>query len=102
MPNTISTKKALRQSKRKRVHNLFWKNRIKSVTKELNKLLQTKGSTLGILKEKESLLQKYADKASKKNVISKNKANRLKSKYAQRITAYFGKDKTKNKESSKE
>ena len=100
MPNIKSAKKALRQSERKRAHNLFWKNRIKSVRKELDKLLQTKGSSLDILKEKESLFQKYLDKASKKNVIGKNKANRLKSRYAQRITAYF-ENKGKSKKSSK-
>ena len=81
MPNTMSSKKALRQSRRKRSHNLFWKNRVKIVVKDLKDSLQTKGATLDILKEKESLLQKYLDKAAKEKVIAKNKANRLKSKY---------------------
>jgi len=86
----MSAKKALRQSNRKRAHNLFWKSRIKKVTKELRNLLQTKDARLDILKEKESLLQKYLDKAAKKNVIHSNKADRLKSRYAQKITDYFG------------
>lgn len=90
MPNIMSAKKALRQSQRKRAHNLFWKKRIKGVIKEVENLLKTKDVSLDILKEKESLLQKYVDKAAKKKVIAKNKADRLKSRYAQRITAYSG------------
>jgi len=46
MPNTMSSKKALRQSRRKRSHNLFWKNRVKIVVKDLKDSLQTKGATL--------------------------------------------------------
>ncbi len=97
MPNTMSSKKALRQSRRKRSHNLFWKNRVKIVVKDLKDSLQTKGATLDILKEKESLLQKYLDKAAKEKVIAKNKANRLKSKYAKRITAYLATSKKTRK-----
>ncbi|MBD3365943.1 30S ribosomal protein S20 [candidate division WWE3 bacterium] len=89
MPNIMSAKKALRQSERKRAHNLFWKTRVKRVVKELKNLLATKGTSPDILKEKESLLQKYLDKAAKKNVIHKNKADRLKSRYAQKVTAYL-------------
>lgn len=90
MPNTMSAKKALRQSQRKRAHNLFWKSRIRSVVRDLKELLQDKNSDPAILKEKEVLLQKYSDKAVKEKVVSGNKANRLKSKYAQKITAHQG------------
>jgi ribosomal protein S20 len=90
MPNTMSAKKALRQSYKKRAHNLFWKNRIRAVVRDLKGLLQDKNSDPAILKEKEVLLQKYSDKATKEKVISGNKANRLKSRYAQKITAHQG------------
>ncbi len=88
MPNTASAKKALRQSYRKRSHNLFWKKRIRSVIRDLKKLLRSKGVSAEVLQEKIVLLQKYADKATKEKVISRNKANRLKSRYAHKISAY--------------
>lgn len=90
MPNTKSAKKALRQSQQKRAHNQFWKIRVHAVTREIKKLLQSKDYDLSQLKEKEKLLQKYSDKASKTKAISRNKANRLKSKYAQKISARQG------------
>jgi len=86
----MSAKKALRQSQRKRAHNLFWKNRVRLVVHDLKALLQDKKSELVVLKEKEVLLQKYSDKATKEKVISRNKANRLKSRYAKKISAHQG------------
>ncbi len=88
MPNTMSAKKALRQSERKKAHNLFWKTRVRGVAKDIRNLLKTKDATMDVLKEKEILLQKYSDKAVKEKVIHKNKANRLKSRYAKKITAH--------------
>ncbi len=90
MPNKMSAKKALRQSQRKRAHNLFWKNRVRGVVRDLKTLLQDKKTEGSVLKEKEVLLQKYSDKATKEKVISRNKANRLKSRYAQKITVHQG------------
>ncbi|MBP8961276.1 30S ribosomal protein S20 [Patescibacteria group bacterium] len=90
MPNTMSAKKALRQSQRKRAHNQFWKQRVRSVVHDLKGLLQNESTEVGVLKEKEILLQKYSDKATKEKVISRNKANRLKSRYAQKISAHQG------------
>jgi ribosomal protein S20 len=78
MPNTKSAKKAVRGSERKRRHNMFWKKRIKDATKAL--IAGKESVTL-------SDLQKALDKATKENVIHKNKANRLKSKYAKRFSA---------------
>ena len=101
MPNTMSAKKALRQSERKRAHNLLWKNRVKGVVREMKVLLKDKKADPAILREKEILLQKYADKASKEKAISSNKANRLKSRYAQRITAHQKESGKATKPSSK-
>lgn len=77
MPITTSAKKALRQSKKKRAHNLRYINRIKAVQKEIKKLIANKK-----LKEAKDLLSKYykaLDKAAKENVIKKNAASRKKS-----------------------
>lgn len=77
VPITTSAKKALRQSKKKRVANLKYTNRIKSLVKEIKKLVAEKKT-----KEAKELLTKYykaLDKAAKENVIKKNAASRKKS-----------------------
>ena len=103
MANTRSAKKAVRSSAKKRTHNLFWTKKIKESVKALKKSLITKGADADILKEKLVTLQKAVDKASKEKVIHKNKANRLKSTYAKKITALNQKAKTSGKgKSSKE
>jgi ribosomal protein S20 len=88
MPNIESAKKALRQSKKKRSQNQFWKNRIKREMKGLNKLLDDKGSDILSLKGEESALQKVLDKAAKNKAIHKNKARRLKSRFAKKIAVH--------------
>jgi small subunit ribosomal protein S20 len=77
MPNTKSAEKALRQSKKRRVHNLNKKNSFKNTVKEFKKLL-----TAAKYDEAKKLLPtvyKKLDKATKAGVIQKNKASRLKS-----------------------
>ncbi|HLB51341.1 hypothetical protein A3F07_00155 [candidate division WWE3 bacterium RIFCSPHIGHO2_12_FULL_38_15] len=91
MPNTMSAAKALRQSNKKRQHNLFWKKRISDVRKQISRLLQTKNLNADILNKELSLLAKALDKAAKEKVIHKNKANRLKSRYARKITVQLKK-----------
>lgn len=101
--NTQSAKKAIRSSERKRQHNLFWKRRVGSASKNLQKLLK-EGANADILNENLSVLQKVVDKAVKEKVIHKNKANRLKSKFAEKIRAAHDKSKKpekKNKGDSK-
>lgn len=87
MPNTRSAKKALRGSLKKQQNNTFWKNRIKSSMKTLNRSLDTKSTEVGILNKELSVFQKILDKAAKNKVLHKNKANRLKSRYAKKIAA---------------
>ncbi len=87
MPNIKSAGKALRQSNKRREQNLAWKRKIKHSTKALDQLLQTNSSNIDILKKEESALYKVLDKAANKKVIHKNKADRLKARYAKRITA---------------
>jgi ribosomal protein S20 len=75
MTKTMNAKKAHRGSERKKLHNLFWKKRIKTARKSFTET------------EKESLvnLQSVLDKAANNKVIHKNKASRLKSRYAKRL-----------------
>ncbi len=77
MPITASAKKALRQSKRRRVRNLAKSNAYKTVFKELKRLaLSGKKADAAKLLPK---TYKAIDKAAKTGVIKKNKAARLKS-----------------------
>jgi small subunit ribosomal protein S20 len=85
MPNTKSAVKAVRSSKRKNAHNLFWKKRIKEVLRNMKKGVDSKESE-EILRNKFVALQKVLDKSAKEKVIHKNRANRLKSIYAGKIT----------------
>ncbi|HLC93731.1 MAG TPA: 30S ribosomal protein S20 [Patescibacteria group bacterium] len=91
MANTRSAKKALKQSYKKKAHNLFWKKKIKAVSKTITGVLEVKsGVSAGnsdILNKEQAALQKLLDKAAKNKVIHKNKANRLKSRYAKKIAA---------------
>ncbi len=85
MPNTLSAKKALRQNKRRYVANKNVKERIKRWTKKLVTFIEN-GETE---KAKETFvtLTKLLDKAAKKNIIHKNKANRRKSRLQKKINA---------------
>lgn len=88
MANTKSAKKAIRNQNTKRLHNLFWKRRISAAKKNLNNLLKDSKPNTDILKENYSTLQKIVDKAAKEKVIHKNKAGRIKSSYANKLTAH--------------
>lgn len=77
MPITDSAKKALRQSKTRRVKNLSRIRVYKSNVKEFRKLVKA-----GKFDDAKKLLPKVykaLDKAAKTGVIKKNKASRLKS-----------------------
>ena len=85
MPITKSAKKALRQSKRKRVFNLRRQNKMKNLIKEIRLLVKEKKKT-----EAQKLLPdvyQAIDKAAKRGVIKKNTASRKKS----RLTKAIGK-----------
>jgi small subunit ribosomal protein S20 len=87
MANTKSAKKNIRSSKAKKEHNLSWKAQLKDSAKDLRDMLAAKTSTPEELNAKLKELQKRLDKASKEKAIHKNKANRLKSRYAKKISA---------------
>ena len=84
MPNTRSAKKALRQSKSRRVFNLRRSRAMKDVVKDIRQLAGT-GDVSAAVK---LLPQAYQaiDKAAKRGVISKNTASRRKALLA-RVTA---------------
>ena len=84
IPNTKSAEKALRQSKKRRVQNISKKDAYKIAVKEFKRLL-----TAGKFDEAKQFLSKVyqkLDKATKANVIKKNKASRLKSKASKLLT----------------
>ncbi|MFA6981636.1 MAG: 30S ribosomal protein S20 [Patescibacteria group bacterium] len=87
MANKKSVQKAHRGSLRKQKNNLFWKSSVSSAKKAFMKVLADKDSTTDILTQKEINLQKTLDKAAKVKAIHKNKASRLKSRYAKKLTA---------------
>lgn len=80
MAITKSAKKALRQSAKKRLGNIFYKNKIKLLIKEARALVDQNKSE----EAKKILPQIYKilDKAAKENVIKKNNASRRKSRIA--------------------
>lgn len=84
MPITQSAKKALRQSFKRRKNNLYYKDKMKKLEKEILSLLGQKK----ISEAKKLLPQFYkiVDKAAKK-VIAKNKASRKKSRITAQIIA---------------
>lgn len=85
MPRTKSAKKALRQNVRRRSQNIGRKNKIKETVKGFRRLIAAKKSA----EAKEMLPQVYKtlDKMAKTGLIKRNKAARLKSRLAKRLSA---------------
>ena len=84
MPRTQSANKALRQSLKKRQNNLNKLRSLKTSIRNYKKALITDDKEL--LKNSLSVAYKALDKAAKTKLIKKNKASRIKSRLAQRIT----------------
>jgi len=83
MPITQSAKKALRQSKTRRARNNKKKEAYKKLVVGYRKLVAAK--KLDDAKAQLPAIQKALDKAAKTNVITKNKASRLKSRLAKLV-----------------
>ena len=83
MPITDSAKKALRQSLRRRSHNIVRKDAYKDAVKAVRKLISDGKS--GDAKQALSRAYQALDKAAKTHAIKKNKASRLKSRLTKRI-----------------
>jgi len=77
MPITKSAKKALRQNIRRKTRNIVYKQKIKTLTKEIKVLVSQKKT-----EEAKKLLPqiyKALDKAAKEGITTKNNASRKKS-----------------------
>lgn len=83
MPITKSAKKALRQSLRRKNHNLFYKKQIKFLINKIKKLISEKKNEEA--KKLLPSLYKILDKAAKEKVIKKNTASRKKSRITKLI-----------------
>jgi small subunit ribosomal protein S20 len=93
MPISLSAKKSNRKSSKNRKVNVIWKNKYKTVVKKF--LLEPK---------KEGLQEVYSiiDKLAKKFIFHKNKASRLKSKFARKLKSLAKLEKTvANKKTTK-
>ncbi len=86
MPITKSAQKALRQNKKRRIHNIIKKKKIKRLLKEV-KVLNKQGKQKQI-QEHLPQIYKALDKAAKVGLIKKNTASRKKS----RITKLLNKN----------
>jgi small subunit ribosomal protein S20 len=84
MPISLSAKKSNRKSLKNRKVNIIWKNKYKEVIKKF--LLKP---------SKEGLQEVYSiiDKLAKKFIIHKNKASRLKAKFARKLKSLVKGDK---------
>ncbi len=83
MAITASAKKAIRQTKKRRAHNLLYINKIKNIIKDVKSFVVQKKS-----KEAMELLPKVyqiLDKAAKVGIIKKNNASRRKSRLTRLI-----------------
>lgn len=78
MANIKSAAKRAKQASIRNKRNRQWKDRIKKAEKTVLATKTNKGDAKEALKQ----LQKSVDKAAKKNVISKRKAGRMKSRLA--------------------
>lgn len=85
MPNLANAKKALKQSIKKEALNKQYKNRIKSVNRNLGDAINENNQEE--INSNLSLLFKAIDKAAKKNIIHRNTANRKKAKAYRDSTA---------------
>ena len=83
MPIIKSAKKRVKLNKKAAVRNAKTKKSVRLALKQFKTALKD-GKNVS---KKQSTLQSSIDKAAKKNVIHKNKANRLKSKLAKQAKA---------------
>ena len=83
MPITKSAKKFLRQSAKRQKKNLYYKDKMKALVKEV-RLLISQNKKEEAKKLMSSVFQ-ILDKSAKKNIIKKNAASRKKSRLAKSL-----------------
>lgn len=84
MANTKQAIKMVRKINRRTQFNRWWKSKVKNAFKSLDESVHTKAAS-DKLKSDFISLQKNVDKATKKGVFHKNKANRLKSRASKKV-----------------
>jgi len=95
MPNTKSARKALRQSERKRVHNLRKRRELLGVIKDYKRAVEENNQKDA--SEKLPGVYKKLDKAAKTHLIKKNRADRLKSRLTKKLHKHALQNQTKSK-----
>lgn len=99
MPIIKSAKKRVKTANKAAVRNSKTKRTLKTALKSFQTALKSGDKTIV---KKQSALQSNIDKAAKKNIIHKNKANRLKQRAAQKAkTVSLAKPATKTKTPAK-
>lgn len=98
MPITKSAKKALRNSDKKRIFNLRSKSNIIDSRRKLMKIVTSPEPKKDLIAVALGEFYSSLDKAVKTNYIHKNKASRLKSRMALRISKNLGEYKPEYKE----
>ena len=83
MPNLKKSIKDLRQNRRRKVYNNRLRNRIKKSIKKQNSLVQEQKNTDAQKNIKN--VYKVLDKAARKNIIKKGKADRVKSRLTKNL-----------------
>ena len=85
MPNLKQAEKALRQSKVRAARNKVTRDELDSLRTKMRKLVSAK--KLDEARELVKILDAKLDKAAKKNIFSKNKTARVKSRMMTKINA---------------
>lgn len=80
MANHKATKKDARQNSKRRERNRYYGKTTRNAIREVNKMTDKSGA-----EEQQPKVVSMIDKLAKRNVIHKNKANRLKSNLAKKI-----------------
>lgn len=83
MPNTKSSRKRVRQNEKRRIANKAVKSRIKTETKKFGEYIDKNEKEKAT--EQLSIVCKLLDKATKRNIVTKNTAARRKSLCARKL-----------------
>lgn len=84
MANSAQARKRARQLQKRELHNASKRSRVRTAVKKVLKLVQTDAKAAAVeMKEATKLI----DKASKHNIVHKNKAARIKSRLNKKLRA---------------
>jgi len=83
MANIKSALKRIKQTKKRTIKNKFWKNNFKEAKKEFLSIV--KEGKKEAITENLKKLTKVIDKTADRNILPKNRASRIKSKFAKMV-----------------